>query len=378
MTFPAGESIMDSPQNGVVRPRYNKGLEGPHNLSLPMSGKGREHPSKVKLWIAEMRLGFLTASIAPVLLGTAIAWATDNVFIWDVFLLTLIAGCCLHLGANIANDFFDHLSGTDDINVDYIRPFSGGSRMIQLGLLSPFEVLAESMIFFIIGGFIGLDLAFTRGMPILVLGIVGAASGFFYTAPPVRLVSRGIGEVFIGLNFGILMTLGAYYVQTQSLDCVTIIPSIPVALLITAVLYINEFPDYRADMAAGKRTLVVRLGRKRAAWGYAAIMSAVYLTPLLGVVMMWMPWHTMLALTTMPLSVLGVRRAMISYDKSFELVPANAYTVLTHLLTGLFLTFGYILYGLSIPLEETLLLALLLLALTLAISLRMRRAPPPA
>lgn len=160
--------------------------ESARGQSVEPGSKRAKRPSKVRLLIAEMRLSFLTASITPILLGTAIAWATAGVFIWDVFLLTLVAGCCLHLGANIANDFFDHLSGNDDINVDYVRPFSGGSRLIQQGLLSSFAVFAESMFFFMLGGIIGLDLAFTRGMLILILGVIGAASGFFYTAPPVR------------------------------------------------------------------------------------------------------------------------------------------------------------------------------------------------
>ena len=256
---------MDSPHEREGSPGSGEGPETDDGTSSRSRGIQAKRPSKARLLIAEMRLSFLTASITPVLLGTAIAWATAGAFTWDLFLLTLTAGCCLHLGANIANDFFDHLSGTDDINVEYVRPFSGGSRLIQLGLLSPSEVLAESLFFFALGGLIGLHLALTRGMFILILGVIGAASGFFYTAPPVRLVSRGIGEVFIGLNFGVLMTLGGYYVQTQAIVWTPIMPSIPVALLITAVLYINEFPDYRADAAAGKRTLVVRLGRERAA-----------------------------------------------------------------------------------------------------------------
>lgn len=369
---------MGSQHNQKDASRSGKGQESTSGHVVEPGIHRTRRPGKVRLLIAEMRLSFLTASVTPVFLGTTIAWATAGVFVSEVFMLTLVAGCCLHLGANIANDFFDHLSGTDDINVEYVRPFSGGSRLIQQGLLSPFAVFAESMFFFILGGLIGLGLAFTRGMLILVLGIIGIASGFFYTAPPVRLVSRGIGEVFIGLNFGILMTLGAYYVQTQSIDCVTILPSIPVALLITAVLYINEFPDLRADEATGKRTLVVRLGRRRAAWGYATIMTAVYLTTAFGVMIDRMPWHTLLALTTLPLSVLAVRRAMTSYEKSFELVPANASTVLTHLLTGLLLTLGYLLAGLNTPCQEILLLGFLLLVVTLVLSVKINRTSPPA
>ncbi|MGD9382376.1 MAG: prenyltransferase, partial [Candidatus Thorarchaeota archaeon] len=171
-----------------------------------------EKPSKLKIWMLEMRLPFLTASITPVLLGTAMAWGMHGVFLWDIFLLTLVVGVCLHLGSNISNDYFDHVSTTDDINVEYVRPFTGGSRMIQLGWLSPREVLAGSFVAFGIAVVIGLYLAFSRDMLLLAFGIVGAASGFFYTAPPFRFVSRGYGEAFIGLNFGVLMVLGSYYI----------------------------------------------------------------------------------------------------------------------------------------------------------------------
>ena len=337
-----------------------------------------KRPGKAKLWFAEIRPPFLTASIVPVVLGAAVAWAETHSFLWDFFLLSLIAGCCLHIAANVANDYFDHLSGTDDMNVEFVSPFTGGSRMIQRGLLSPSEVLAESMAFLVIGGLIGLYLAVTRGMIILVLGLVGAASGFFYTAPPVRLVSRGVGEVFIGLNFGILMTLGGYYVQTQALSPVPILPSIPVALLIVAVLYINEFPDYRADEAAGKRTLVVRLGRRRASKGYAVIMSAVYLSIALPAVAGWMTLYSLIALSTLPLSALAVRQALASYEKSFELVPANASTVLSHLLTGMFLALGYVLDGFALPITWTLAVGIVLLVITLMLSAKIHRQKAPA
>ncbi|MHA1909269.1 MAG: UbiA family prenyltransferase, partial [Candidatus Thorarchaeota archaeon] len=230
-------------------------------------------PSKAKIWLLEIRAPFLTAAIVPVLLGTAIAWATTGILLLDVFLLALIAGVCLHIGANVSNDYFDHtsdLSGSDDINVEFIRPFTGGSRMIQLGWLSPREVLAGSFVFFAIAGIIGLYLAITRDLFILVLGIIGAGSGFFYTAPPFRFVKRGIGEIFIGLNFGVLMTFGAYFVQSLDFVWEPIIASVPVALLIAGVLYINEFADFKADRDSGKKTIVVRLGRASASKGYAA------------------------------------------------------------------------------------------------------------
>jgi 1,4-dihydroxy-2-naphthoate octaprenyltransferase len=294
-----------------------------------------------------MRAPFLTGAIVPVILGTSVAWALNGVFFLDIFLLTLIAGMSIHIGANVANDYFDHRSGTDDINIEYVRPFTGGSRMIQRGWLTPREVFAESMIFFALGSSIGLYLAFTRGIEILIIGIIGVGSGFFYTAPPFRLVNRGIGEVFIGLNFGVLMTLGSYFVQAQILSWDAIFPSIPIAILITAVLFINEFPDYDADKAVGKLTAVVRFGRKRASKGYVILMASLYLSVLLPVVLTLTNWYTLLGAASLPLAVLASRYALAFYDRSFPLMPAYASTVANHLFTGLFLSWSYLMIGLE-------------------------------
>jgi 1,4-dihydroxy-2-naphthoate octaprenyltransferase len=315
-------------------------LMGSNEADLPK-------PSRVRVWLAEMRAPFLTAAIVPVILGTCVAWASTGIFLLDVFILTLFAGIFVHVGVNIANDYYDHKSGTDDINVDFVRPFTGGSRMIQRGWMSPREVFVESMVFFILGGGIGLYLAYTRGWEVLLLGVIGVGSGFFYTAPPFRFVSRGYGEVFIGLNFGVLMTLGAYFVQTQVLAWEAIYPSIPVAILITAVLYINEFPDAKADEAAGKRTIVVRLGKERAAKGYVVLMIFTYLSIIIPILLNLTNWITVIGLASFPAAVMASKTALVHYDKSLPLLPSYASTVINHLFTGLFLSLSYILIGLG-------------------------------
>ena len=317
-----------------------------HNMNSSID-ESLEKPSRLRIWLGEMRAPFLTAAIVPVILGTCVAWASTGIFLPDVFLLTLIAGVFIHIGSNIANDYYDHKSGTDDTNVDFVRPFTGGSRMIQRGWMSPKEVFIEAIIFFALGGGIGIYLAYTRGIEILILGIIGIGSGFFYTAPPFRFVSRGYGEVFIGLNFGVLMTLGAYFVQTQVLAWEAVWPSIPIAILITAVLYINEFPDHDADRDAGKRTIVVRLGRARAAKGYAVLMAAVFLSIMEPIIFGLTSWYTILGIATLPVAILGTKYALAHYDHPLPLTPAYASTVMNHLLTGLFLSWSYVMIGLG-------------------------------
>jgi 1,4-dihydroxy-2-naphthoate octaprenyltransferase len=213
--------------------------------------------------------------------------------------------------------------------------------------MTPREVFVEAMVFFVLGGGIGLYLAYTRGWEVLILGIIGVGSGFFYTAPPFRFVSRGYGEVFIGLNFGVLMTLGAYFVQTQVLAWEAVYPSIPVAILITAVLYINEFPDAKADEDAGKRTIVVRLGKERASKGYVVLMVFTYLSIVIPILLNLTNWYTIIGLASFPAAVMASKTVLVHYDKSLPLMPAYASTVINHLFTGIFLSLSYILIGLG-------------------------------
>lgn len=299
---------------------------------------------RVKLYFAELRAPFFTASVVPVVLGAVIAWAKCGQFRWGWFLLTLIGGMALHAGANVANDYYDHISGSDDINKEFVRPFTGGSRMIQNGLMTPREVLIEALVLYAIAIPIGVYFIIVRGPLILLLGVIGALSGFFYSAPPFKLVHRGVGEIFIGLNFGVLMTLGAYYVQAGSFAWEPVVASLPVALLIMAILYINEFQDYSADKAVGKRHWVVRLGKERAVWGFTLIMALTYLSIVAGVAARVLtPW-ALIALLTIPLALKAVTVARKNFGDSQALSPANAATIGAHLTTGIALTVAYLLH----------------------------------
>lgn len=299
--------------------------------------------NKLKLYLAEVRAPFFTASIVPIVLGSVIAYHATQSFHWPYFWLTLIGGIFLHAGANVINDYFDHLSRNDELNKEFARPFTGGSRLIQQGLLSPKEVLIEALVCLFIGSLIGLYFSYQLGWVILAIGIFGVFSAVFYVFPQVNLVGKGIGEILIGINFGILMTFGAFYVQSGTFSWAPIIASLPVALLITAVLYINEFQDARADHVVGKNHLVVRLGKKQAVKGYILIMLLTYLIVVLGVVSDTLPPVSLIALLTLPLAFKSIKIAQLNYDDSIKLVPANASTIMNHLFTGLLLIISFFL-----------------------------------
>jgi 1,4-dihydroxy-2-naphthoate octaprenyltransferase len=323
--------------------------------------------------------------------GTAVAFGLYHVFYLDLFLLTLLAGIFLHWGADVANDYFDHTedqTGSDDINVEFIRPYSGGSRAIQQGLLTPKEVAIGSIVCYAVALVIGVYLVARLGWVILGLGLVGAFFGFFYSTPPIRFVKRGFGELVIGVVFGLLMVVGSYYVQVQipiPLVWPLVIPfglffeaifiSIPASILIALVLYINEFPDYVADRDAGKGTLVVRLGRKNASRGYAILMTLVYASIVVMVLLNLIRIEALLGLATLPLGILGIITALRHYDESQKLAPANWATIMSQLLTGAFLALGYVFYGFSVPMEISFIVGVILLGVVFLMARKLGRPP---
>jgi len=293
--------------------------------------------------VEELRAPFFTASIVPVILGASVAWYHTGQFHWGLFFLTFAGGVLLHAGTNVANDFFDHKSGDDRLNVEYVRPFTGGSRMIQKGLLTPREVLWESIFAYLGAAAIGIVLFAHRGYPILILGCIGLFCGYFYTGTPFVLAARGVGEVVIGVNFGILMTIGSYYVQTGRFSLEPALTSVPVAVLILLVIFINEFQDMKADALVGKRTLVVRLNRKRSSRLYLGMMLFAYVWILVTVGFRLMSPFALLALLSVPIAAKAAAVALVSYERPEALVPANAGTIMAHLAVGLLLSIGYLL-----------------------------------
>lgn len=291
----------------------------------------------------ELRVEFLTGSVFPVFLGTAIAFCRYGVFDGATFALTLAGVALIHLGANVSNDYFDHLSGNDEANRSFVRPFTGGSRLIQEGALTPRQVATIAAVLVAAAVVCGLALAASRGPVVLLLGAVGVLTGVFYVAPPVRLAARGLGEIVIGLDFGVLATMGSYWVQTGAMSLESFVASLPLAVLIAAVVYINEFQDSEADAAAGKRTLVVRMGLERASRAFPRLMLSTYVPVIAGVATGLMPPHTLAALATAPLALRAAAVARRRYASPRELAPANAFTIMTHAATGALLVAGYLL-----------------------------------
>ncbi len=306
----------------------------------------RGTPVKPRLstgWLAlrTTRLPFLSATIVPVVLGIAIA-ARQGTFDLLTAVLTVVGASFVQLGLNVANDVFDTAQGADDANVTPTQ-FSGGSRVIQYGLVSFRRMAALSASFYALAGVIGLVLLALRpSVALLVIGVVGFVVSIGYTAPPLKLVYRGLGEIAVALGFGPLMLLGAYAVQTGGrVDLEPLVASLPVALLVALILYVNEIPDRRGDARAGKRTLPVRWSKAAVIAGYRLAAVAAYAILVVGVATRLLPIPTLLALLTVPLALQVSRGLEPNYDNPYGLMAVMGVNIKVHLYAGLLLLAGY-------------------------------------
>ena len=310
-------------------------------LSAERGTPVKPHLSFGFLTLRTTRLPFLTATLVPVALGILIA-ARQGSFDLVSALLTIIGASFVQLGLNVANDVFDTMQGADDANVTPTQ-FSGGSRVIQYGLVSFRQMAALSTVFYVLAGLVGLALLATRGSTaLLVIGIVGFVVSLGYTAPPLKFVYRGLGEIAVALGFGPFMLVGAYVVQTRgALSWEPFVASIPVALLVALILYVNEIPDRRGDARAGKRTLPVRFSRGAVIAGYNVAAAAAYVALVAGVVGGLLPVPALLMLLTIPLALQVSRGLEPNYDNPYGLMAVMGVNIKLHLMAGLALLVGY-------------------------------------
>ncbi len=161
---------------------------------------------------------------------------------------------------NVLNDYYDDANGTDGCNTQRVFPFTGGSRFIQNGVLSAGEMLVFGALLLAVAMLLGIGLAWVSSRICCGSGVAGVLLGVGYSALPLRLNSRGLGEPDVALGFGILTPLGAWLVQTGEVAMYPVLISVPAALLVMNILFINQFPDRESDAASGKHHWVVRLG----------------------------------------------------------------------------------------------------------------------
>ncbi len=297
--------------------------------------------SKIKIWIRAIRAPFFSVATIPGIIASFLAYNEGN-FNWLYFIISIIIIAGTNCGINLANDYYDHISKNDEIN-KYSNPFSGGSRVIQEKMLHPKSILIGAIVSFIVVAIIGLYFTFTVNFNLIWFGLAGIFLGYFYNAPPFKFGYKGLGEFLVFLMDGPIATLGTYFLFTGRINLKSVLISIPPGLLVALVLLINEFPDYFADKEVNKKTLIVRLGRKKASYLYTIVIVLFYLSVIIPVTLGLLPLFLLIVLINLPIAIKSILVAIKNYKNEREIFPAQVNTILLAITSGILLSVGFIL-----------------------------------
>ncbi len=287
-------------------------------------------------YLAATRPAFLVVTLVGSLLGIASAAASGLSLDLPAAGVALLFALVAHAGVNVLNDYFDARSGADALNTERLYPYTGGSRLIQDGVLSARAtgIFGYLLIASVVPA--GLWLTLRSAPELLLVGLAGLCVGWAYSAPPLQLVNRGLGELAVSCAWT-LVVVGTDLVQRGRFAFAPFAAGLGFALLVANLLYINQFPDARADARAGKRTLIVRLGTARARWGYGVLALLAALWTAGCVATAALPPPALLSLLPLIFSGCALRRLWYRADRPAQLRPAIRYTVLAAVGHGLML-----------------------------------------
>ena len=294
-------------------------------------------PSGVRIWLMAARPRTLPAAVAPVLVGTALA-GFENVFHPLRFIAALLGAVFIQVGTNLSNDYSDARRGADA--EDRLGPV----RVTAGGLVPPKQVLVATYVSFGLAVLFGAYLVAVAGWQLLLVGAASILAGVAYTGGPRPYGYEGLGEVFVFLFFGVVAVAGSYFVQVTHLEWEAFALSVPVGLLAAGILVVNNIRDIDSDRRAGKRTLAVRLGRRRTRVLYAVIVYLAFLlapvTWIFGPLQAWvlLPWLTILLAA-------GVVRTVRNHTDGQSLNQALAQTGMLQLAFCMLLSAGLLLSG---------------------------------
>jgi 1,4-dihydroxy-2-naphthoate octaprenyltransferase len=319
-------------------------IESPRGIALPQEPTPESLRAPLARLLLATRPPFLTITLVGALLGVATAWSGGVPLSPWVAPITVLLALTMHAAVNVLNDWCDHVNGTDEINEGRIYPFTGGSRFIQNGLMTPaaMRAFAIALFCFTIAG--GLGLVVTVGPGLLLFGVAGALIGWAYSAPPLSLNSRGLGELCVASSFWLLVA-GADFAQRGTFSLTPLFAGGAYALLTTNVLYINQFPDRAADLAVGKRHWVARLAPRTARWGYVWILVAAVLSLVLPVLAGALPTATLVGLLAFVPAVLAARGLLVHAEQPGLLAPAIKQTIVAAHLAAVLVAVGLLLAG---------------------------------
>jgi len=293
-------------------------------------------PNPLAKYLAATRPAFLSVTLIGSLIGLATAYFSGYPLAPLKAVLTVFFALVAHAGVNVVNDYYDALNGSDAANTERQFPFTGGSRFIQNGILSRREtgLFGYALLASVIPP--GIWLAANSAPALLLIGLAGLLVGWAYSAPPLKLMSRGVGELAIVAGW-LLVCVGTDFVQRGGFVALPVVAGLPFALHVANILFINQFPDLKADAGAGKRTIVVRLGADLAKWGYPLIALLAHFWLVAMVIAGHLPVPALVATLTLPLSLFATASLLRDAGRPDRLVPAIKQTILAANLHGLLL-----------------------------------------
>jgi len=294
------------------------------------------NPGSFKAWLMLPRFHFIPLTLILVSLGTAVA-AYEGFFNWRYFILAMIGSILVHMTVNVINDYYDYVDGID-LNTQR-TPFSGGSGVLTSNLLSPKQAFWFATTCLLVAMVIGFYFVMVRGWLLFPLLLMAGFSAYFYN---VYLAKWLVGELFAGLNFGPILVLGAYFVQTGRYSWEALVASLAPGILTSNLLFLNEFPDQEADRKGGRRHLVITLGKKNASLLFVGLIAASYLCIIIGVATKMMPFLALVGLGTIGFGWKAAKGALRYYHDTNRLVPLLGVNVITILGTQALLTIGYV------------------------------------
>ena len=290
----------------------------------------------LKLWFREIRANFLVLSVVLVMIGGAAAFH-DGCFNIGIFFVTMIGVVCAHISVDLFNEYSDWKTGIDDKTER--TPFSGGSGNLQEGLIEPSHVRMAAWIALACAFLIGLWLASIAGWQVLILMASGGIATVFYTDYLAKWV---IGELVSGITLGSFVVIGSYFVQTGEITTGILWASIPPGILTFLLLLLNEFPDAEADLAGGRRHIVIAAGKRVSGIIYTVMLMFVFLALILGIVMGDLPVTQLISFLTLPLAVITAYRVLRYGNETQKLIPALGMNVIIVLATDFLMALGYL------------------------------------
>jgi 1,4-dihydroxy-2-naphthoate octaprenyltransferase len=230
--------------------------------------------TKFNSWLLASRPKTLLAGVIPVMVGSALSISTGKFYPF-LSVIALLCSVLIQIGTNFTNDLYDFLNGADT------KHRKGPVRVLASGLISVKEMKAGIVAVFGLAFLLGLYLVYSSGTVILIIGVVSIIAGILYTAGPFPLAYNGLGDLFVFIFFGIVGTMGTYYLHTKEFSLLSFLVSLPVGALTTNILVVNNYRDIEEDKAAGKNTLAVFLGRTFTRWQYVVLFLLCYFISLI-------------------------------------------------------------------------------------------------